>query len=346
MNASEPGPASGPPAFLAITGPTASGKTALSIEVARRLDGEVVSMDSRQVYRGMDVGTAKATAEERAAVPHHGLDLVDPDERYSAGRFARDARGWIAAIRGRGRVPILVGGTGFFLRTLLDPIFTEPPLDEGRRTALRGWLGRQPGERLAAWVRRLDPERAALAIEGGPQRMSRTLEVALLSGRPLSAWHREAPPEGEALEGVVVLLELPRVELDRRIEVRSGRMLQEGLLDEVRRLRRSGYGADAPGMTGTGYREAVACLDGHATEDETARAIAKSTRQYARRQLTWFRNQLPEDLQRVDATEPLERQVEVVLDAWQRGGGRPESAASHPEGRAVGKETTTLEERR
>ena len=309
------------PAFLAITGPTASGKTALSLEIARSLAVEVVSMDSRQVYRGMDVGTAKATQEERRVVPHHGLDVVDPDERYSAGRFARDARGWIAGIRARGRVPILVGGTGFFLRALLEPIFAEPALDERRRADLRAWLRGVPPEELAAWVRRLDPDRAELAIQGGRQRMGRTLEVALLSGRPLSAWHRDAPPDGEALASVVVLLEVPRAELDRRIEVRAARMMRDGLVEEVRTLRARGFGDDAPGMTGTGYREAALCLEGRATEEETVREIARSTRRYARRQLTWFRNQLPPDTLRVDATRPLGTQVGEVLDAWARAGG-------------------------
>ncbi len=334
------------PAFLALTGPTTSGKTALSIEVARRLDGEVVSMDSRQVYRGMDVGTAKATPEERRAVPHHGLDLVEPDERYSAGRFARDARRWIEEIRARGRVPILVGGTGFFLRALLEPIFAEPPLDDGRRAALRRYLRGMPLDRLAAWVRRLDPERAGLAVQGGRQRVCRTLEVALLSGRPLTAWHRDAPADGEPLSGVVVLLMVPRDELDRRIEERAARMMRDGLLEEVRRLRDRGFGDDAPGMTGTGYREAAACFEGRATPEETVREIARNTRRYARRQLTWFRNQLPSDARSVDATEPMETQVEEVLDAWRRAGGWSPGRARSAGELGTGTKTTTTEERR
>jgi tRNA dimethylallyltransferase len=334
------------PAFLALTGPTASGKTALSLAVARRLDVEIVSMDSRQVYRGMDVGTAKATPEERSAVPHHGLDLVDPDERYSAGRFARDARQWIAEIQARGRVPILVGGTGFFLRAVLDPIFAEPKLDEARRDALRRWLRGVPLERLAAWVRRLDPERADVAVQGGRQRMGRTLEVALLSGRPLSRWHREAPPDGEPLAGVVVLLDVPRDELHRRIEARAAHMMRTGLLEEVRSLRARGFGDDAPGMTGTGYREAAACLAGEATLEEAVREIARSTRRYARRQRTWFRNQLPPDTRRVDGTEPLETQVELVLDAWRSAGGRPPRPSGSTHDRKQATKVTTMEERR
>ncbi len=320
------------PRFLAITGPTATGKTALSLALARRLPVEVVSMDSRQVYRGMDIGTAKPTPAEQAGVPHHGLDLIDPDQRYSAGRFARDARAWIREIRARGRVPVLVGGTGFFLRALLSPIFAEPPVDERRRTALRAWLRKQDPERLARWVSRLDPVRAELAVEGGAQRMSRTLEVALLTGRPLSWWHREAPADGEATEGTVVVLDLPRQELDRRIDARATAMVAEGFVEEVRGLLGRGFGPDAPGMTGTGYREIARFLGGACTLEEALEDVRRSTRRYARRQATWFRHQLPAGARRIDATQPLEAQVRLTLRAWEEAGG------------AHAGETTTREE--
>lgn len=311
------------PAVLVLAGPTASGKTALSLAVAQRLGGEIVSMDSRQVYRGMDVGTAKATPAERARIPHHGLDLVDPDQRYSAGRFARDARGWIHDIQARGRLPLLVGGTGFFLRALLEPVFTEPPVDAERREALRAWLAAQPRDRLEVWTARLDPDRASLAAEGGPQRLSRTLEVALLTGRPLSAWHRTAPPEGDPIPALVVVLEIPREELDRRIAERVRRMMAAGLVAEVASLLAAGYPPTAPGMTGVGYREVAAHLRGEATLEETVEAVVARTRQYARRQLTWFRNQLPSGAVALDATRPLEEQVRGVVEAWEAAGGRP-----------------------
>jgi tRNA dimethylallyltransferase len=303
--------------FLAITGPTTSGKTALSLEVAEALDGEIVSMDSRQLYRGMDIGTDTVEAEARARVPHHGLDLVDPDQRYSAGRFARDARRWIPEIRARGRVPILAGGTGFFLRAVLEPIFAEPEMDASRRRRLKGWLEGRPREELERWVHRLDPERAELAVEGGPQRMGRTLEVALLSGRPLSWWHREAPADGPALDGVVVVLELPREELDRRIDARVLRMVERGLVEEVRRLSEDGYGPSAPGMTGTGYREILAHLRGERTLEEAVEEIRANTRRYARRQLTWFRNQLPVGAVRIDARLPAAERLRRTLAAWE-----------------------------
>jgi tRNA dimethylallyltransferase len=301
--------------FLAIVGPTASGKTALSLAVARRIGAEIVSMDSRQVYRGMDIGTAKVDASTREAIPHHGLDLVEPDQSFNAGRFAREARTWIEDIRARGRVPLLVGGTGFFLRALTEPIFREPPMDPERRDALRRWLGAQPSETLARWVDALDPVRAAVAAQGGPQRLARTLEVALLTGRPLSHWHRAAEPDAAPLAGPTVVLDLPRSVMDARIEARVEGMLEAGLIDEVQKLLDAGYGLDAPGMTATGYREVAQYLIGEWSLERTIREIRRATRSYARRQLTWFRNQL-RGATRVDATTPLEEQVEQVVDVW------------------------------
>lgn len=310
------------PRALALTGPTTSGKTALSLALARELDAEIVSMDSRQVYRGMDIGTDKVTPEERRGVPHFGLDLVDPDERYSAGQWARDVRRWIPEIEGRGHVPLLVGGTGFFLRAVVQPIFREPEMDPERRAALRDWLDGRPAAQLGRWVERLDPERARLAREGGHQRLSRTLEVALLTGRPLSEWHARAEDDGPAIPALVAVLELDRDELDRRIDARVGRMVERGFVAEVRRLARAGFDEDCPGMTGTGYREVLAVLRGRMQLEEALEAMRRQTRQYARRQLTWFRNQLPDDALRIDGTLPTAQKVEIIADAWRtaRGG--------------------------
>jgi tRNA dimethylallyltransferase len=310
------------PQFLAVTGPTASGKTDLSLALAERLAVEIVSMDSRQVYRGMDVGTDKVRDDAREAVPHHGLDLVGPEERYSAGRFARDVRRWIPEIEARGRVPMLVGGTGFFLRAVVDPIFAEPEVDAERLEALRRWLRDQDRELLERWVRGLDAARAEVAIQGGPQRMGRTLEVALLSGRRLSWWHKEAPPEAEGVPGLVVVLDLPREEMDKRIDERVQAMVERGLVDEVRGLLDAGHTLDEPGMTGTGYPEIARHLAGESTLEEAVDEIRSNTRKYARRQLTWFRHQIPASSIRIDATEPVEAQRDRVLEAWQQAGGR------------------------
>lgn len=308
------------PVGLALVGPTASGKTAISIEVARRLEVEVVSMDSRQVYRGMDIGTAKPTAGEREGVPHHLLDVADPSERYSAGRFAREARVVVAGILDRGRVPLFVGGTGFFLRALLQPIFREPRLDPSRREGLRAALASKDVDELARWVRALDPDRADLAVAGGPQRMLRTLEVALLSGRPLTWWHRHAPVEGEPVPLAVVSLEVDPTELASRIHHRTAAMIRAGWVDEVRGLLGRGVAAGAPGMTGTGYREIVAHLRGEAAMDATVRAIEDATRGYARRQRTWFRHQLPAGTLRLEAGRSAPEVADAVVEFWSRRG--------------------------
>ncbi len=307
-----------PPLALALTGPTTAGKTELSVAVARRLRGEIISMDSRQVYRGMDIGTDKVMPQDRRGIPHFGLDLVDPDQRYSAGQYARDVRGWVSEIRQRGHLPILVGGTGFFLRAVLTPMFREPSVDESRRGELREYLAGIGRAEMARWVRVLDPLRATLAIEGGPQRMSRTLEVPLLTGRPLSWWHRESDVEAEGIPCLVIVLELPREELDRRIDARVDRMVERGFLKEVRRLLDDGFSPDDPGMTGTGYREVAAALQGGMRLEEALEQMRLQTRQYARRQVTWFRNQSPPGAVRLDATLPLEEKVDWVVAAWER----------------------------
>ena len=304
------------PTFIALTGPTTSGKTQLSCALARILEVEIISMDSRQVYKGMDIGTDKVPDDEREQVPHHALDLVHPDERYSAGQFARDARDWIKEIIKRDRVPVLAGGTGFFLKAITEPVFSEPPLDSARLKKIRRYLSALDYRVLAKWVENLDPVRASLAIDGGPQRMSRTIEVALLTGKPLSSWHRESPPDVATLTGLIIQLELPREEIDRRINDRVTYMVERGLVSEVRSLLEAGYTLDDPGMTATGYREIAHYLKGGQTLEEAMEEIRRNTRRYARRQLTWFRNQLPPSVCMIDATASIDVQAMAVFDAW------------------------------
>ena len=304
------------PTFIALTGPTTSGKTQLSCALARILELEIISMDSRQVYKGMDIGTDKVPDDVREQVPHHALDLVHPDERYSAGQFARDARDWIKEIIKRDRVPVLAGGTGFFLKAITEPVFSEPPLDSARLKKIRRYLSALDYRVLAKWVEKLDPVRASLAIDGGPQRMSRTIEVALLTGKPLSSWHRESPSDVAALTGLIIQLELPREEIDRRINDRVTYMVERGLVSEVRSLLEAGYTFDDPGMTATGYREIAHYLEGGQTLEEAMEEIRRNTRRYARRQLTWFRNQLPPSVCMIDATASIDVQATAVLDAW------------------------------
>ena len=305
-----------PPRFLAIVGPTGAGKTALSLRVARELDGEIISMDSRQVYRGMDVGTDKVSARQRALVPHHGLDIRDPGQRYSAGEFGRDARRWIGAILSRGRVPVLAGGTGFFLRVLTDPIFREPPLDPARRDALEATLAALPRPEVERWVRALDPERADLAIAGGCQRMLRTITITLLTGHGLSWWHRRHPTDAKALPGVVCVLDVPREVLDERIRRRIHDMVAGGFRDEVAGLLGAGHTRDDPGLNGVGYREMADHLAGRITLEDAMERTRVATRRYAKRQVTWFRHQLGPDAVTVDGTASAAAQQAAVVSAW------------------------------
>lgn len=316
---------------LVITGPTAAGKSRLAVAVAERLNGEVISADSRQVYRGMDIGTAKPESALRRRVPHHGLDLLDPDEPYSAGRFARDAWRWIRDIRDRGRIAIIVGGTGFFIRALLDPLGPEPELAAERRDRLRAHLARRSPAELKRWLGRLDRARAQrLRDEGGSQRLSRSIEVTLLSGRPHS-WWLEQPPETARLEAAVVCIAMPREALYRRIDSRLDAMLEAGLLEEVRHLRAS-YGDAAPGLRSVGYAELLAHLRGELSLADAMSRAKRSTRRFARRQLTWFRHQLPERAVWLRGDWPFEtllrRTVESWDANWRSGRGGPTPLAS------------------
>jgi tRNA dimethylallyltransferase len=283
---------------LVIAGPTAVGKTAVATALASLEKIEIVSADSRQVYRGLDIGTAKPTPQERAAAPYHGLDLIPPAERYSAGRFAKDAGQWINDIRARGRLPVVVGGTGFYLRALFEGLFDEPDLNEPRRERLRAALALLAPEERERWARRLDPGYRG----GGSQRALRALEVALLSGAPLSDLQKSemAPP---AFRPWTARLELPRGALRARIAARVTAMIAAGLVEEVRAILASGVSPDAPGLTGVGYAEAVEHLAGGIKAAQLGEAIATPTRQYAKRQETWFRRQLKGPVLVLDAAQ-------------------------------------------
>jgi len=288
------------PRILVITGPTGVGKSRVAFELAKLVPIEVVSADSGQAYRHLNIGTAKPTPEERAALPHHGLDLVLPTERYSAGRFAREAMEWIHAIVDRGRTPVVVGGTGFYLRALFEGLFVEPPLDPARRERLRAALGALGAGALGQWAARLDPGFKG----GGAQRAARAVEVALLAGRPLSELQRARPAPAAGVMPWYAVLHLPRNDLAERIAERTQRMLAAGLVDEVRRLLAAEVPKDAPGLETVGYREVVMFLDGALGEAALADAISASTRQYAKRQETWLRHQLRGPVAWFDAAEP------------------------------------------
>ena len=301
------------PRVPVIVGPTAVGKSAVALALGRHWPLVVISADSRQVYRRLDVGTAKPTPEERARVPHLGIDLVDPGERYSAGKFAQDAVHWLASLPADRR-PVIVGGTGFYVRVLADGLFREPPLDRERRERIREWCRGADG--LGTWAVRLDPAYRG----GGRQRAARVVEVALLTGRPLSWWQAQARSDA-IMRPWYVRLTLPRAVLQRRIERRVHGMLRRGLIDEVRAVLDDGVAPDAPGLDGVGYREVVAFLDGRLSSEELAPAIVVATRQYAKRQETWFRHQLlGHPVVTLDATDAPELLADRIAELWEERG--------------------------
>ncbi|KAF1720051.1 tRNA (adenosine(37)-N6)-dimethylallyltransferase MiaA [Pseudoxanthomonas wuyuanensis] len=292
-------PADQRPLAIALMGPTASGKTALAMAWAQRLGGEIVSVDSALVYRGLDIGAAKPDVAMRAAVPHHLIDVRDPWQTYSAAEFAADARAALTDIAARGRLPILAGGTGLYFQALLQGLAPMPEADPATRAAIsaeakaRGWPA------LHAELAQVDPVAAARIHATDPQRIQRALEVFRLSGKPISQWQRE--PQRERLPFRVLKLVLAtrdRAVLHARIERRFDAMLADGFLDEVQRLRMlSGLQAvaaplDLPAIRAVGYRQAWQHLDGAYGRDEFRSRAIFATRQLAKRQLTWLRGQL------------------------------------------------------
>jgi tRNA dimethylallyltransferase len=277
-----------------VCGPTAAGKTTLALWLAERAAVTVVSADSRQLYRGFDVGTAKPTAAERAAVPHCGIDVLEPTQRASAAWWSDRADGWIRDALAQARTPIVVGGTGLYLRALFGALFEEPALDETRRVDLQRELGSLSTDVLRRWVHALDPARATL----GRTQLLRAIEIAMLTGRRVSDLHRERsrPPRWRARYLVVD----PGPDLAARIERRAAEMLEEGWRDEVRRLMES-VPVDAPAWNATGYRTIRLLEAGELSLPDALHRVIVDTRQYAKRQRTWFRHQLAgEDVTRLD----------------------------------------------
>jgi tRNA dimethylallyltransferase len=296
-----------------LVGPTAVGKTAVALALTAHWPLEVISADSRQVYRRLDIGTAKPTRKERARVPHHGVDLVEPGTRYSAGRFARDAVSWLADIQARNNLPVIVGGTGLYIRALVDGLFTEPDLDPAQRRALDAWTARLEPIELLRWAARLDPGFRG----GGRQRAARAIEVALLSGRPLSYWQQAARAQA-ALDPWYIVLTVPRAVLHQWIARRADEMVRRGVIEEVASVLAEGHAPDAPGLDGIGIREAVEYLHGVRPRESVAAAITVSTRQYAKRQQTWFRHQLAGAVTTLDASRSPEKLAAEIAELWER----------------------------
>jgi tRNA dimethylallyltransferase len=279
-----------------IVGPTAAGKSALALELATTFRGAIVGADSRHIYRGFDIGTGKPNASECAVVPHYGIDVAEPSERWSAARYADAAAVWLSVIESHGRVPVVVGGTGFWVSALVAPLAPIPALDPARRAAIDAYLTGLPLTRVREWCEALDRARARL----GPVQWRRAIEVALLTGRRLSAWQSAAPRSGA--RAVRYLVIDPGEALDELIARRVDTMLAAGWADEVRALM-ARVPAGAVAWKACGYallRDAVlAGAPAESVRDE----IVRETRRYARRQRTWFRRQLTHGpVTRVDPT--------------------------------------------
>ena len=268
--------------LLALVGPTAVGKTALSLALAARFDGEIISADSRLFYRGLDIGTAKPTAAERAAAPHHLIDICEPDETLSLGQYQRLARTAIEGVLARGRLPILAGGTGQYVMAVVEG-WGVPEV--APRPALRAALEELGGAEVARWLAALDPVAAGRIDPRNVRRVVRALEVTLVSGRRMSEHQRKTPPPYDIR---LVGLRRDRAALYARIDARVDEMMAAGLLDEVRRLRDAGYAGEPP-LSGLGYRQLLAHLRGETTLDEAVTRIKFETHRFARQQATWFR---------------------------------------------------------
>ncbi len=285
-----------------VVGPTAAGKSALALDLAERFGGAIVSADSRQIYRGFDVGTAKPTPGELARVPHRGVDVADPRERWSAARWAEDAARWIAEVAAEGRTPLVVGGTGLYVRALVEPLFAAPPLDEERRARLAAVLERMPTAELRRWVAALDPARAPL----GRTQLLRAAETALLTGTRISDLHARLARPAEVRARYLVV-DPGREVLRERIERRVDAMFADGWADEVRALAER-VPPDAPAWNASGYAAVRDLVAGRCTPDEARARVVVETRRYAKRQRTWLRHQLRGDVTMVDPLAPDARE--------------------------------------
>ncbi len=299
--------------LLLVVGPTAVGKTAVGVQLALCLGGEVVSADSRQIYRLMDIGTAKPSAEERARVPHHLLDVVDPDQTLTLAEYQQLAYAALRGIVGRGRVPLVVGGTGLYIRAVAEG-WTIPPVapNAALREALQARAEREGGESLYAELRAVDPEAAERIDSRNVRRVIRALEVYHGSGRAFSAQQRRRPPPYDLLW---IGLTMPRGELYQRADVRIEHMMAAGWADEVRDLLTRGYGPELPAFSALGYREMAAYVQGKTSLDEALALIKRHTRGFIRHQYAWFRPQDPR-IHWFDMSEPCLTGIEELARAF------------------------------
>lgn len=301
--------------LIVVCGPTAVGKTGAAIRLAERFGGEIVNADSVQVYRFMDIGTAKPTADEQARARHHLVGVADPNEAFDAARFARMGRAAIADIAGRGKVPIVAGGTGLYIKTLLCGLAKQAPSD----AAVRGRLRREAEQIGAAAMHQrlaaLDPETAERVHPNDSVRIVRALEVYALSGRPISAHHRDHGFADAPFETFKIGLNMDRERLYARIDQRVDAMMAAGLAVEVQDLLARGYGADLKSMQSLGYRHMTEYLTGQAALDEAVATLKRDTRRFAKRQFTWFRADPDIRWTPAEAVDALFPEIAAFLDA-------------------------------
>ena len=279
------------PRLVAIVGPTATGKSALGISLAQRFGGEIVSCDSTAVYRGFDIGTDKVPPHERRGIPHHLIDIVDPTDDYTAAQYARDAAAAIDDIHARGKLPILVGGTGFYYRALTRGLFDGPSRDEGLRRRLERIAARRGPQGLHGWLAKVDPASAVRIKSADVKRVVRALEVWILTGRPLTEHFAATASPLPEYEVTAFALQIPADETAARVAARVDKQFASGLLDEIRALLARGIPETALPFTGLVYRQALEHLHGVRSETDTRELIVRENRKYSRRQLIWFRKE-------------------------------------------------------
>ena len=277
--------------LIAILGPTATGKSALGIAIAERFNGEIINCDSTAVYRGFDIGTDKVPPVEQRGIPHHLIDIADPTEVYTAAQFAHDADRVIREVHGRGHVPILVGGTGFYYRALTRGLFPGPGADVALRARLDRVAERKGPERLHRLLRRVDPESADRISARDQKRLVRALEVYLSTGRPLTAHFADTRSPVADCDVIALAVKISPDLTAERVAIRVARQFERGIVDEVKGLLAAGVPAQARPFGGLVYRQVMEMLDGLRGEAETRALIVTANRQYARRQLIWFRKE-------------------------------------------------------
>lgn len=279
------------PRVLVIAGPTASGKSELALQLAEQLDGEIVCADSLTVYRGLDIGSAKPTPEQRRQIPHHLLDIRNPDQLFTAADFMTEARRAIDEILARGKRPLVVGGTGLYLRVLLRGLTDAPPGDPAVRQRLQQQAEQEGAEELLDELRRVDPETATRCHPHNLVRILRALEVWQTTGTPFSRFHQQHGFSDAPYDSLMLCLDLPRAELYQRVDRRVTAMLESGLVAEVQTLLRAGIPADAKPLQAIGYKEVLAHLRNEIDLVTMTELIRRNTRHLAKRQLTWFRRE-------------------------------------------------------